>query len=89
MTEPSIRDLADGIKAERDALSDWEPRLRAIAARLRESGFDHEAAQLEAQALRRKVGIDAIATLADGMLDDTQVELDLALVGSEAHADDE
>lgn len=78
MTESPIKDLADGISKERLDLADELPRVRAIAARMREHGFDHEARELEAMALRRRVSIDAIAVLADGLLEVTQVGMDLA-----------
>lgn len=85
MTEQRIADLASAIVGLRASLRARAPRLAALAARLRELevGLDYEAAELDVHAAEMISGLDAIAHHADGLLEETAVELLLDDVADE------
>lgn len=85
MTEPKLRDLASAIVGLRASLRARAPRLAALAARLRELeiGLDYEANELDLHAAEMISGLDAIAHHADGLLEETAVELLLGEVARE------
>lgn len=75
MTEPSWRDLLDGVAGVRASFKSRVPHLHSIAARIRECSpeLEHEAFLIDSHADELLRGLDALAKLADGMLEETAV----------------